>query len=143
MLPFRQKEIDKKKERLAHLQEMAVSISAVNTESDKVQTSTSNVSMAAADRAMDLELEIRAEEESLAKAKMEAEQLICSSDLDNVEKEVLHYRYVQGFTWREVESLVCYSKSRVMAIYQPAIQVLFQKTGHRRTLQDHSLVCIM
>ena len=50
MLPFRQKEIDKKKERLAHLQEMAVSISAVNTESDKVQTSTSNVSMAIEDR---------------------------------------------------------------------------------------------
>ena len=136
MLPFWQKEIDKKRERLTHLKEMALSVSAVNTETDKVQTSASNVSMAAADRAMDLELEIRAEEESLAKVKREAEQLICSSNLDDVEKEVLHYRYVQGFTWREVESLVCYSKSRVMAIYKPAIQVLFQKTGHRRTPQD-------
>lgn len=121
MLPFRQKEIDKKKERLAHLQEMAVSISAVNTESDKVQTSTSNVSMAAADRAMDLELEIRAEEESLAKAKREAERLICSSDLDDVEKEVLHYRYVQGFTWREVASIVFISERAVYEIKDKAV----------------------
>ena len=121
MLPFRQKEIDKKKERLAHLQEMAVSISAVNTESDKVQTSASNVSMAAADRAMDLELEIRAEEESLAKAKREAEQLICSSDLDDVEKEVLNYRYVQGFTWREVASIVFISERAVYEIKDKAV----------------------
>lgn len=121
MLPFRQKEIDKKKERLAHLQEMAVSISAVNTESDKVQTSTSNVSMAAADRAMDLELEIRAEEESLVRAKREAEQLICSSDLDDVEKEVLHYRYVQGFTWREVASIVFISERAVYEIKDKAV----------------------
>lgn len=121
MLPFRQKEIDKKKERLAHLQEMAVSISAVNTESDKVQTSTSNVSMAAADRAMDLELEIRAEEESLVRAKKEAEQLICSSDLDDVEKEVLNYRYVQGFTWREVASIVFISERAVYEIKDKAV----------------------
>lgn len=121
MLPFRQKEIDKKRERLAHLQEMAVSISAVNTEAERVQSSPGNVSMAAADRAMDLELEIRAEEESLAKAKREAEQLICSSDLDNVEKEVLHYRYVQGFTWREVASIVFISERAVYEIKDKAV----------------------
>lgn len=126
-LPNRAKQLNKMRMRLTHLREMAAEISAVKTEGDRVQSSSSEHSRQELimDRVLMLEDRIRSADAELACDQREAITVIRGAGLAGEAAEVMELRYGAGLLWEDVARIAYVSESWCMLVNRESIERIF------------------
>lgn len=116
--------IDRARDHIAELRELAESAGAVDTTIERVTRSDARRAMAIADKIIDLDREIREEEELLEQLTAAARGLF-SCNLDGLEQEVMMRRYCDHLAWESVSTVVGYDMRYVFRIHKAALARLF------------------
>ena len=120
------KEVDREEERLAYLLEKADSLPTMSTE-ERVQSTPKQDSMIIVDAIADLKDRISKKEYRLKQLIDIAGLIISDSNLSADGKDLMRFRYVCGFTWKEVAIIMHYSLRHTLRMHGICLKELFKK----------------
>ena len=122
-IPERHRKLEREREQLDYLREKAVSLGALATDKERVQTSPDPDAMKFVDAAIDLEREIRADETELIDLQKRAEMWI-GTVYGKLPRKILRYKYINCYTWNQIGELLGYSERYLQQIESDALSSL-------------------